>query len=208
MKPAQKIIVVISLMVLFLAACSVDKTPVKYSMAESTAAGCPTPLGGGIGACVLKASGTATIAATQPDQPAVIPSPTQTPTLEAVKTTKPKNALSYPTQSDAQGAITIEITPENLAQAGDQVIFDVSMNTHSVDLSMDLAKLASLSTETGKKVPAILWDAPRGGHHVQGKLSFPTTLDGKNLLDKAGRTTITIQDVDAQARIFTWQVNQ
>jgi hypothetical protein len=216
MKQAQQIVVVVLLTTLFLASCSAEKAPVKYSMAESTSTGCSTPEPGGIGACKVNAYETATVVPTQYGARQFIPIPTetqtlvptQTPTLEIVKTQKPKSAQPYPTQSDAQGAISMDITPENLTQFGDKVIFDVSMNTHSVDLSMDLAKLASLSTETGKKVGAILWDAPRGGHHVQGKLSFPTLLDGKNLFDKAGNITITIKDVGAKSRIFTWKLTQ
>lgn len=109
------------------------------------------------------------------------------------------------TKSDDQGAVAVEITPENFSHPGDTLIFDVSMNTHSVDLSMDLAKLAVLSTDTGKSVQATLWDAPRGGHHLEGKLSFPSMLDGKNLLDGAKSITLTITNVDAPTRTFTWQ---
>lgn len=80
------------------------------------------------------------------------------------------------------------------------------MDTHSVDLSMDLATLSTLTTDTGFTVQAALWDAPRGGHHVRGKLVFPAVQDGKPILEGAGKLTLTITNVDAPSRIFEWDL--
>ncbi|MEN6524743.1 MAG: hypothetical protein ABFD14_13565 [Anaerolineaceae bacterium] len=132
--------------------------------------------------------------------------PTIVPTQENVATQEVDTSANL-TKSDAQGAVTMEITPINLGNPGDAVIFEVLMDTHSVDLSMDLAQLAVLSTDTGKTVQATLWDAPRGGHHVEGKLSFPSTKDGSALLDGAKSVTITITNLDAPSREFTWSVS-
>ena len=110
------------------------------------------------------------------------------------------------TRSDEQGAVTFEVTPVNLSDATDALEFDVSMNTHSVDLSMDLAKLATLTTDTGLTVPAEKWDATPGGHHVPGKLIFPATQDGKSVLDGAAKLTLTIVNVDAPTRVFEWSL--
>jgi hypothetical protein len=132
--------------------------------------------------------------------------PTTVPTQEMVATLEVEVPANL-TKSDAQGAVAMEITPTNLENPGDAVIFDVLMDTHSVDLSMDLAQLATFSTDTGKTVQATLWDAPRGGHHVKGKLSFPSTKDGSNLLDGAKSLTITITNVDVPTRTFTWSLS-
>lgn len=123
-------------------------------------------------------------------------------------TTSAKDAGSQAnqTESDTQGAVTVAVTPENLDNPGDTLIFDVSMNTHTVDLSMNLSQLAVLTTDTGKTVEAIGWDAKMGGHHVNGKLSFPLNSGGESFLDGAGKITLTIMSVDAAARTFTWQV--
>jgi hypothetical protein len=43
------------------------------------------------------------------------------------------------TRLDEQGMVTVEVTPLNLGMPGETLVFEVSMNTHSVDLSMDLA---------------------------------------------------------------------
>ncbi|MBA3074208.1 MAG: hypothetical protein FP831_11465 [Anaerolineae bacterium] len=111
------------------------------------------------------------------------------------------------TQTDSQGAISVEITPENLKTIGETLVFDVSLNTHYIDLSMNLAQLSSLTTDTGKVIQATTWDATRGGHHVAGKLVFNTVIDGKNLLDGVKGIKITINGLDVPSRQFSWQLN-
>ncbi len=124
------------------------------------------------------------------------PEPTQ------VEQTQPEGS----TRTDSQGAVTIEVTALNLDNPADSLQFDVSMNTHSVELDMDLVTLATLTTDTGITVQATLWDGPQGGHHVEGKLSFPASQSGVSLLDGAKRLTLTIKDVDAPERMFTWEL--
>ena len=110
------------------------------------------------------------------------------------------------TRSDQQGAIIIEVTPLNLDSLTDTLEFDISMNTHSIDLGMDLATLATLTTDTGITLQATLWDAPLGGHHVEGKLIFPAAEDGKSILEGATKLTLTIVNVDAASRVFEWEL--
>lgn len=105
---------------------------------------------------------------------------------------------------DEQGAVTVEVTPLNLANPGETLDFQVSMNTHSVDLSMDLAALSALTTNTNLGVIGLSWDGPQGGHHVSGTLKFPVVVDGQPLLDGADRVTLTIGGVDGVERTFTW----
>lgn len=178
-----KIIFAIFLAALLLAACSPAQAPVQYSMGQSTSTGCLTPAAGKIETCKINGA----------TDPAAVPTQTVEPQLDLTK-------------SDTQGAVSVEVKPENLDKPGDALIFEVSMNNHSVDLGMDLTQLAVLTTDTGKTVQALEWVAPRGGHHVAGKLSFPATLDGRNLLDGASSFTITINNVDAPTRTFTWQL--
>ena len=110
------------------------------------------------------------------------------------------------TRSDEQGAVTVNVTPLNLENPSDRLEFNVALDTHSVDLSMDLATLAKLTTDRGITVQATLWDAPRGGHHVKGKLIFPATKDGSSLLEGANKITLTISNVDTSSRIFEWKL--
>ena len=110
------------------------------------------------------------------------------------------------TLTDQQGAIVVEVTPLNLDTPADTLEFDIAMNTHSVDLSMDLAPLSVLSTDMGGTVRAAKWDAPLGGHHVEGRLIFPAINDGKPILEGAVKLTLTITNVDAPSRIFEWEL--
>lgn len=111
-------------------------------------------------------------------------------------------------REDNQGAVTVEVIPLNLDTPGDTLDFEVAMNTHSVDLSMDLAALATLEADTGLSVVPATWDGPRGGHHVSGTLSFPASVDGEPLLEGARKLTLTIRDVDAPERVFVWELVQ
>jgi hypothetical protein len=109
-------------------------------------------------------------------------------------------------QLDEQGSVEVTITPINLNASGTTLDFSVGLNTHSVDLGMDLAPLAILETDNGLGVQASMWDAPRGGHHVSGILSFPTTADGVNLLEGASHLTLKLHEVDAPERSFSWSL--
>lgn len=109
-------------------------------------------------------------------------------------------------RSDEQGAVSVVVTPLNLDKPGQTLDFEVSMNTHSVDLSMDLATLATLTTDTGLTVQAKAWDGPRSGHHVSGTLSFPMSGDSTSVLMSATELTLTLRDVDAPEREFEWEL--
>ena len=108
-------------------------------------------------------------------------------------------------REDAQGLVTVIVTAQNINSSADAIEFSVAMDTHSVDLSMDLALLATLTADTGLTVNGVTWDGPLGGHHVEGTLSFPASVNGASLLDGANMLTLTIRDVDAAERIFSWQ---
>lgn len=110
------------------------------------------------------------------------------------------------TRMDEQGAVILEVTPLNLGAPAGTLEFDVAMNTHSVDLGMDLAQLATLSTDTGLTIQAEKWDAIPGGHHVDGKIIFPSTQDGTSILEGAAKLTLTIVNVDAASRVFEWEL--
>lgn len=116
------------------------------------------------------------------------------------------SAWEQTTQVDEQGAIVVEATPLNLNLQDNSLEFKVVLDTHSVDLSMDLAPLATLTTDSGLTVNATIWDAPRGGHHVTGKLLFPSTINGNPILAQANSITVRIRDVDVSLREFVWGV--
>jgi hypothetical protein len=110
---------------------------------------------------------------------------------------------------DDQGAVEVTAFPISLGPPdSDNVIFGIWLNTHSVDLSMDLAVLSYLETDLGERVAAISWSGG-SGHHVQGELVFPSSSSsGEILLDGASVITLRIVDVDAPERVFHWELQQ
>ena len=134
--------------------------------------------------------------------------PTSQPTPVSNNNAAPMNTADEGNlaRTDEQGAVVVEVTPLNLEAPADTLEFDIAMNTHSVDLSMDLATLSTLSTDTGITVQAAKWDATPGGHHVSGKLIFPATSSGKSILDGTSKLTLTIVNVDAASRAFEWEL--
>jgi hypothetical protein len=106
---------------------------------------------------------------------------------------------------DQQGAVEIAMLPVNLNYPADTLDFEVSLNTHSVDLSMDLAALAWLRTDSGVEVKASAWTGPSGGHHVSGILSFPSAINGEEVLDGAAVIELRVLNVDAPERVFVWE---
>ena len=87
-------------------------------------------------------------------------------------------------------------------------VFSVTMDTHSGSLDgYDLTRLAVLRTGSGQEVTPASWDAPSGGHHRKGTLTFPSTgPDGKPLLGTGnGPVSVIIKDVAGVGeRVFTW----
>lgn len=110
------------------------------------------------------------------------------------------------TRTDDQGAVVFAVTPLNLDSPAETLDFEVVMETHSVDLSWDLATLSVLRTDSGREVQATVW--PIGsGHHYSGTLSFlAPPADGKPFLDGASVLTLTIRDTDVPERVFVWDL--
>jgi len=116
-------------------------------------------------------------------------------------TTSPAGA----TQTSEGGQVTIKVT---WAGPTSGLVFRVAMDTHSVDLDQyDLSTLAKLRTGQAAGVGPSAWTAPKGGHHREGTLTFPTQgPDGKDLLGPTVREiTLSIRDVaGVPERLFTW----
>jgi len=138
---------------------------------------------------------------------AAVATPTPPPTRTAVPDQNEASSGTSFLRTDTQGAVVVEITPVDLRTSGDSLDFSVSLNTHSIDLSMDLAAASTLATDTGLSVSALGWLAPRGGHHVSGELVFPASVDGVRLLEGVSMLTLTITGLDAPERTFTWDLN-
>lgn len=161
-----------------------------------------------LAACSSATSSPTTQPAVEPTAlPATQPAaaPTQASAAQPVQPAAAQ-AIQLAELTDGQGAVTVIVKPLDLNSSQETLNFEISLDTHSIDLSMDLAALATLTTDTGLSVQAGKWDAQLGGHHVSGTLSFPSTADGKALLDDASKLTLIIKDVDASERVFAWDL--
>ena len=80
------------------------------------------------------------------------------------------DATALATRTIEAGAVTVKITPRAIDDSG--ATFDVALDTHSVELDMDLADRASLEVD-GESWSGATWngDGP-SGHHREGTLAF------------------------------------
>lgn len=74
--------------------------------------------------------------------------------------------------SDAAG-VTVAVTPKEISTSIQTWDFEVSLNTHSVELNEDLVSEAILIDQNANIYKPIAWegDSP-GGHHREGVLRF------------------------------------
>ncbi len=123
------------------------------------------------------------------------------PSPSAGSSNGPTNGL---VQSNTGGSVTIDV--EWIKEGDGLLIFDVSMNTHSVDLDeYDLGELAVLGDDTGNEYHPVSWDSAPGGHHRQGTLTFP--IPDSLSQGKAKYVEIMIRDVAGiEERVLKWEL--
>jgi len=111
-------------------------------------------------------------------------------------------AADLPAQSSQSGGVSIAVKPVEVSAGAATWSFQVSLNTHSQDLSDDLARAAFIVNGAGAKESPTGWegDAP-GGHHRKGVLRFkalkpvPETIELR--IQRPG---------ESEARTFRWQL--
>jgi len=110
-------------------------------------------------------------------------------------------------QTDVGGGVTVRVSR---LDAADAIAFKVVLDTHSVNLdAYDLTQLAVLRTSSGEEITPLGWDAPAGGHHREGTLSFPSTASDGTVLYQpdGGQLVLVIRDIAGIAeRAFGWAV--
>jgi hypothetical protein len=109
------------------------------------------------------------------------------------------------TRTNEGGQITIKVTWQG-RDAGP--VFTVEMDTHAVNLDgYNLQQLAVLRIDQQQEMQPSGWNAPTGGHHRSGILSFPaTTASGTPVIGSNTRLiTLLIRNVgNVPERVFTW----
>lgn len=102
-------------------------------------------------------------------------------------------------QTNSEGSISITVTPKVL-ETGKTVQFDVTFTTHTGSLDSDLLQVATLVDDAGNTYKPTSWGGGKGGHHLEGILTFPS------LSEKAKKVTLTISKIDTSDRIFKWNL--
>lgn len=133
----------------------------------------------------------------RPDTGKIYASPPSPPTNANL----PTNGLVQSTNSKA---VTIEVKWLGLRES--VLAFDVSMNTHSVDLdSYDLGKLTVLKDDAGNEYRPVDWDSAPGSHHRSGTLAFP--VPDSISQGKAQYLKMLIRNVDGvKEQVLKWQL--
>lgn len=107
--------------------------------------------------------------------------------------------LQAQTKSEAQ--VEIKVAPVSITD-GDQWKFDITLDTHTVDLGQDLMENAFIVDGSGKVYRPISWqgDLP-GGHHRQGILLFNAISPVPEVIE------LKIQNISGvPERVFQWQL--
>jgi len=103
------------------------------------------------------------------------------------------------------GQVTVKATWQGRA-AGP--VFTIVLDTHAVDLDgYDLAQLATLRVDGGAALAPVRWNAPVGGHHREGTLTFPGEQGGKPVIGAQTRVVeLTVRDVaGVPERMLIWE---
>lgn len=126
---------------------------------------------------------------------------------EKVTNADPAAPQAAATRTNEAGSVTLKVTWPG-PSAG--LAFNVTMDTHSVDLdAIDLGQSTVLRIDQEREVAPSGWEAPKGGHHREGKLVFPDKgADGASLIGPDTRVVeLVIRDVaGVPERTLRWDL--
>lgn len=111
------------------------------------------------------------------------------------------NPTQWETRTDNQAGIAVTVTPIELSAKSGEWKFDIVMDTHSVELDQDMAKVAALVDDRGKEYKPLRWEgAPAGGHHREGLLVFNQIAPTPKFVE------LKVSGIGGVARNFVWQL--
>ncbi|OHA63960.1 MAG: hypothetical protein A2667_01325, partial [Candidatus Wildermuthbacteria bacterium RIFCSPHIGHO2_01_FULL_47_27] len=99
-----------------------------------------------------------------------------------------------------EGNVEVAVTPKDLSPGAASWDFEISLNTHSVELDYVMEEIAVLTDETGKEYRSVMWEgAESGGHHRSGVLKF------NPISPRPKSVTLILRGIGGIAeRRFTW----
>lgn len=106
-------------------------------------------------------------------------------------------AKSFNPKEDTQGEVTVKVIPLKLS-SGENVEFNISLSTHSVELDKSLKDVSLLEDDEGNISAPINWSGGSGGHHIEGNLVFPS------FPDKTKSVKLIIKQIGGVERVFKW----
>jgi hypothetical protein len=111
-------------------------------------------------------------------------------------------ANAFDNKTSDQNSVRVDVKPIQLVP-GKPAVFEVRLNTHSVDLGYELAEVSILQDDSGKTYRAASWKgSPPGGHHRTGTLEFPK-LEGT-----PQTVTLIIKGIaGVSERLFEWKLS-
>ncbi len=113
---------------------------------------------------------------------------------------KPEEGLKQKEVQTSDAAdVTIRVKPAVL-EAGQQVVFKLNMDTHSVELDYDLVNQSTLIDSLGNNLKPLSWSGGQGGHHLSGDLTFP------KLDENARSVELVIKGIAGSDRNFKWNL--
>ncbi|MBI3397333.1 hypothetical protein HY045_02555 [Candidatus Woesebacteria bacterium] len=109
------------------------------------------------------------------------------------------SGLSYEPKSMQMGEVEVKVTP-TYVKSRREIIFTLDLNTHTVDLTYDYKKIASLREDAGNVYAPISWTGETGGHHLSGKLAFGKLSAGVK------KIMLKLSGIDNKEANFEWDI--
>jgi hypothetical protein len=136
----------------------------------------------------------------EPAGASVSPAVAAAPADAASPAAAPKSA-PLAAQSVSGGGVVVTVKPLTLAP-GQPAAFDITMDSHSVEIVEDMAKSVVLRTESGKEYTPAAWDGDKpGGHHRTGMIRFAP------LTDQPRQVELIVTDVaGVPERLYRWEL--
>ncbi len=115
-------------------------------------------------------------------------------------TEKPSGDIRLATKQSEENNVTVVVSPRAITPESQTVDFEITLDTHSVELDADLSAEAKIITDSGAPLAALSFEGdPPGGHHRRGVLRMPLPNPLPNQL-----VLVLPRMGAAQERVFTW----